>query len=213
MKQTKGPDNAAAHTEEWNLTEEFVPAPAVVDEAKIRQAVTMILEAVGEDPDREGLRDTPARVARMYADILSGLHQNPGDVLATRFHVDHEEFVLIKDIPFYSLCEHHLLPFFGVAHVAYLPHDGVVTGLSKLARLVDLIAKRPQLQERMTNEVADTLEYELKARGVFIMVEAEHLCMSMRGIRKPGSRTVTTASRGEFKTNASLREELLQAVH
>ena len=196
----------------WNFDEDLVTPSSAVDEEKIRRAVHMILEAVGEDPTREGLVDTPARVARMYAEIFAGLRQNPSDVLATRFHVDHDEMVLVKDIPFYSLCEHHLLPFFGVAHVAYLPTSGEVTGLSKLARLVELVARRPQVQERMTNQIVDALEQELQAVGSFAMLEAEHLCMSMRGIQKPGSRTVTVASRGIFKSNTVMRDELLRAI-
>lgn len=212
MTEAKLPNNLANPENEWNLDDSFLAASQNIDEEKVRQAVSMILEAVGEDPEREGLVETPARVARMYSEIFSGLKKNPGDVLATRFHVDHEEMVLVKDIPFYSLCEHHLLPFFGVAHVAYLPNSGVVTGLSKLARLVDLVARRPQVQERMTNQIADALEEELKPVGVLAMLEAEHLCMSMRGIQKPGSRTVTVASRGLLKTDSAMREELMRAI-
>lgn len=211
MKEGNLPEDIAAQSPNWDLTEEFVPA-VMVDHEKIRRAVRMILEAVGEDPDREGLIDTPDRVARMYGEILAGLHQDPAQVLTTRFHIDHDEFVLVKDIPFYSVCEHHLLPFFGVAHVAYFPQNGVVTGLSKLARLVDVVAKRPQVQERMTNDIADILQRELMARGTLAVIEAEHLCMSMRGIQKPGSRTVTVASRGEFKTNRARREEVLNRL-
>ena len=170
-----------------------------VNHKKVEQAVRMILEAIGENPDREGLRDTPARVARMYEEIFAGLHHDPSESLSARFHVYHDEMVLVKDIPFYSSCEHHLLPFFGEAHVAYLPRHGVVTGLSKLARLVDVVAKRPQIQERMTNIIADTLDNDLDAVGVLVVIEAEHLCMTMRGIKKPGSKTVTVASRGEYE--------------
>ncbi|PSR23678.1 MAG: GTP cyclohydrolase I FolE [Sulfobacillus acidophilus] len=183
-----------------------------MDQEKIRRAVSMILEAIGEDPTREGLQETPSRVARMYTEICAGLHQEGRDVLATRFHVDHDEVVLVKDIHFYSLCEHHLLPFFGVAHVAYLPNRGMVTGLSKLARLVEVYARRPQVQERMTNQIADILEEELSAVGTFVMVQAEHLCMSMRGIQKPGSHTVTTAARGDFNTRPELRSEILRLI-
>lgn len=183
-----------------------------VDEEKIQRAVTMILEAVGEDPTRDGLIDTPARVARMYREIFSGLHTDPARELSARFEVEHDDLVLVRDIPFYSVCEHHLIPFFGHAHVAYLPTEGVVTGLSKLARLVDVVAKKPQVQERMTHEIAETLSRELSAAGVFVLVEAEHLCMSMRGIRKPGSSTVTTASTGIYSTDAVKRQELLQLI-
>ncbi|SDW21445.1 GTP cyclohydrolase I [Alicyclobacillus hesperidum] len=183
-----------------------------IDMARIEQAVRTILEAVGEDPDREGLIDTPARVARMYAEIFAGLHQDPREELSARFHVEHGEMVLVRDIPFYSMCEHHLLPFFGTAHVAYLPHANVVTGLSKLARLVDVVAKRPQVQERMTNEIADVLVSELQAEGVLVVVDAEHLCMNMRGIRKPGSRTMTLAARGRYEEDVRMREEVLQMI-
>ncbi|WP_242968290.1 GTP cyclohydrolase I FolE [Sulfobacillus sp. hq2] len=189
-----------------------ITAAHSVDRQKIEAAVRMILEAVGEDPTREGLLETPARVARMYEEIFSGLHRDPAETLSARFHVDHNEVVLVKDIPFYSACEHHLLPFFGAAHVAYLPRHGVVTGLSKLARLVDLVAKRPQIQERMTNIVADTLEQELDAEGVMVVIEAEHLCMTMRGIKKPGSKTVTIASRGTYE-ESSRQMEILRLLN
>lgn len=183
-----------------------------IDTAKIEVAVQMILEAIGEDPTREGLLDTPARVARMYSEIFEGLRKDAGQELSTKFHVEHGEMVFVRDIPFYSMCEHHLLPFFGTANVAYLPHNNVVTGLSKLARLVDVVAKRPQVQERMTNEIADALANELEADGVMVVVDAEHLCMNMRGIKKPGSRTMTLASRGRYETDLQLREEVLQIV-
>ncbi|MCL5116878.1 MAG: GTP cyclohydrolase I FolE [Firmicutes bacterium] len=172
----------------------------------------MILEAVGENPERDGLLDTPARVARMYTEIFSGLHQDAREVLATRFQVDHDEVVLVRDIPFYSACEHHLLPFYGVAHVAYLPTGGVITGLSKLARLVDAYARRPQVQERMTDQIAETLEQELQPAGVLVMVEAEHLCMAMRGVQKPGSRTATISTRGVFRQEAQKRDEVLRLI-
>jgi GTP cyclohydrolase IA len=180
-----------------------------VDHAKIREAVRMILEAVGEDPDREGLRDTPARVARMYEEVFAGLHKNPADELNTFFNEHHDELVLVRDIPFYSMCEHHLVPFFGVAHVAYIPSKGRVTGLSKLARLVETVARRPQLQERITNLIADAVVEKLDPLGVAVYVEAEHLCMAMRGVNKPGSRTVTTAVRGIYKEDAQARSEIL----
>ncbi|WP_327077687.1 GTP cyclohydrolase I FolE [Alicyclobacillus vulcanalis] len=183
-----------------------------VDTARIEQAVRMILEAIGEAPEREGLADTPARVARMYQEIFAGLHRDPKEELSARFHVEHRDVVIVRDIPFYSMCEHHLLPFFGFAHVAYRPHDHVVTGLSKLARLVDVVAKKPQVQERMTNEIADALDEALAAEGVLVVVEAEHLCMSMRGIRKPGSRTTTIAQRGCYEESAAQREEVLHLI-
>lgn len=169
-----------------------------VNQEKIQLAVRMILEAVGEDPDREGLRDTPDRVARMYAEVFAGLRQNPADVLSARFEVGESELVLVRDIPFYSMCEHHLVPFYGKAHIAYVPRDGVVTGLSKLARLLEVYARRPQVQERLTVEVADTLYRELNAHGVFVMLQATHMCMSMRGVQKPGSSTLTKATRGNL---------------
>ncbi|MFD1673403.1 GTP cyclohydrolase I FolE [Alicyclobacillus fodiniaquatilis] len=187
-------------------------AVRTVDAAKIEEAVRMILSAVGEDPNREGLLDTPSRVARMYEEIFAGLHRDPRAELSARFHVEHNEVVFVRDIPFYSMCEHHLLPFFGVAHVAYLPQDNVVTGLSKLARLVDTVAKRPQVQERMTNEIADVLYEELNPRGVMVVIDGEHLCMSMRGIQKPGSRTMTLAARGRYEEDVRLREEILRML-
>jgi GTP cyclohydrolase I len=211
MTERKLPHKLASQAD-WDVAQELLDAAPAIDQEKIRRAVSMILEAVGEDLTREGLQETPNRVARMYTEIFAGLHQDGRDVLATRFHVDHEELVLVKDIHFYSLCEHHLLPFFGVAHVAYLPNRGVVTGLSKLARLVEVYARRPQVQERMTNQIADVLDEELKALGVFVMVQAEHLCMSMRGIQKPGSRTVTTAARGVFNSRPELRNEMLGLI-
>lgn len=185
------------------------PARGPVDHARIEAAVRELLIAVGEDPDRDGLLDTPARVARSYAEIFSGLSQDPGTVLGTTFDVDHDEMILVKDIEMFSVCEHHLVPFHGVAHVAYIPGaDGRITGLSKIARLVDVFAKRPQVQERLTTQVADALVNELGARGVLVVVEAEHLCMSMRGVRKPGSRTVTSAVRGVMRDGATRAEAM-----
>lgn len=182
------------------------------DKAKLEEAVRMILEAVGEDPDREGLLDTPQRVARMYEEVFSGLHKDPAEELNAIFNEEHDEVVLVRDIPFYSMCEHHLVPFFGKAHVAYLPKNGQVTGLSKLARLVETIARQPQLQERITSTVADTLMDKLLAQGAIVMIEAEHMCMSMRGVNKPGSRTVTTAVRGIYKENKDAREEVFSLM-
>ena len=184
-----------------------------IDLLRIEQAVREILLAIGEDPDRPGLRDTPARVARAYTEVFAGLWQDPGEVLATTFDEDHDELVLVKDIPMYSTCEHHLVPFHGVAHIGYIPgDDGRVTGLSKLARLVEVYARRPQVQERMTSQIADALDGVLKPRGVLVVIEAEHLCMAMRGIRKPGSRTVTSAVRGIFRENAATRSEAMSLI-
>jgi GTP cyclohydrolase I len=184
-----------------------------VDHARAEAAIRELLEAVGEDPDRPGLQDTPARVARAYAETFAGLWQDPGEVLATTFDEDHDELVLVKDIPMYSTCEHHLVPFHGVAHVGYIPGiDGRVTGLSKLARLVEVYARRPQVQERMTSQIADALSDVLKPRGALVVIEAEHLCMAMRGIRKPGSRTVTSAVRGIFRANPATRSEAMALI-
>ncbi|KZM35181.1 GTP cyclohydrolase 1 [Oerskovia enterophila] len=187
-------------------------APADVpeyDEERARAAVRELLLAVGEDPDREGLQETPSRVARAYREIFAGLRQEPSDVLTTMFDLGHEEMVLVKDIEVYSTCEHHLVPFHGVAHVGYIPNvDGRITGLSKLARLVDVFARRPQVQERLTSQIADALVENLAPRGVIVVVECEHLCMSMRGVRKPGSRTVTSAVRGQMRDGATRAEAM-----
>ncbi len=169
-----------------------------------------ILLAIGEDPDRDGLLRTPTRVADMFTEIFSGLQEDPAEHLTVRFDADHDEMVMVRDIALYSLCEHHLVPFVGQAHVAYIPgDDGRITGLSKLARLVDGFAHRPQVQERLTTEIADTIDEVLRPKGVLVVIEAEHLCMSMRGVRKPGSLTVTSAVRGLFKTNAATRAEAM----
>ena len=173
----------------------------MIDQEKIRTAVEMILEAIGEDPGREGLKGTPDRVARMYADIFRGLHESPGKHMECVFHEEHDEMILVKDIPFYSMCEHHLVPFVGIAHVAYIPRDGRVTGLSKLTRVVDSIAKKPQLQERLTKQINETITEHLKPLGAAIVVEAEHLCMSMRGVKKPGAKTITSSVSGIFRTD------------
>jgi GTP cyclohydrolase I len=183
------------------------------DAARVEAAVRELLIGVGEDPDREGLRDTPARVARAYAEQFSGLGRDPCEVLRTTFDEGHDEMVLVKDIELWSLCEHHLVPFFGTAHVGYIPNEkGEITGLSKLARLVDLYAKRPQVQERLTTQVADALESVLSPRGVIVVVEAEHLCMSMRGVRKPGAKTITSAVRGLFRDSVSTRAEAMSLL-
>ena len=184
-----------------------------IDLPRIERAVREILAAIGEDPDRDGLVDTPARVARAYAEQFSGLSQDPEDVLGTVFDADHDELILVRDIEVYSTCEHHLVPFFGRAHVAYIPNEkGQITGLSKLARLVDVYARRPQVQERMTSQIADALMRVLEPRGALVVIEAEHLCMSMRGVRKPGAKTVTSAVRGSIRDNASTRAEAMSLL-
>jgi GTP cyclohydrolase I len=183
------------------------------DQARAEAAVRELLCAIGEDPDRQGLRDTPARVARSYQEIFAGLYTNPDDVLNTTFDEQHDELVLVKEIPMYSTCEHHLVAFHGVAHVGYIPgEDGRVTGLSKIARVVDLYAKRPQVQERLTGQIADSMMRKLDPRGVIVVVEAEHLCMAMRGVRKPGAITTTSAVRGQFKTDNASRAEALDLI-
>jgi GTP cyclohydrolase I len=180
-----------------------------IDFARAEAAVRELLIAVGEDPDREGLVDTPARVARAYAETFAGLRMTPEDVLSTTFSIAHDEMIIVRDIEVYSTCEHHLVPFHGVAHVGYIPaRDGRVTGLSKIARLVEVFARRPQVQERLTTQIADALVEHLEAQGVIVVVEAEHLCMSMRGVRKPGSRTITSAVRGQLRDPATRAEAM-----
>jgi GTP cyclohydrolase IA len=180
-----------------------------VDHARAEAAVRELLIAIGEDPDRDGLQETPARVARAYGEFFAGLAVDPAQVLSKTFEIDHEELILVRDIEVYSMCEHHLVPFHGVAHVGYIPSkDGRVTGLSKLARLVEMYARRPQVQERLTTQVADALCTHLGAQGVIVVVECEHLCMSMRGIRKPGSRTITSAVRGQLRDPATRAEAM-----
>ena len=192
-------------------SEESLPE---IDQPRIARAIREILLAIGEDPERDGLADTPARVARAYAEQFAGLRQRPEDVLTKVFDADHDEMVLVRDIELYSTCEHHLVPFFGVAHIGYIPNEkGQITGLSKLARLVDTYARRPQVQERMTSQIADALVANLEPRGVIVVIEAEHLCMSMRGVRKPGARTVTSAVRGVFRSSARTRAEAMSLVH
>jgi len=182
------------------------------DHDKLQAAVRLILEAIGEDPDREGLLDTPKRVAKMYEEVFSGIHDEPSKYLSTVFGEEHEELVLVKDIGFYSMCEHHLVPFFGKAHVGYIPRGGKVTGLSKLARTVEAVAKRPQLQERITKDVAEALVENLDPHGVIVVIEAEHMCMTMRGVKKPGAKTVTSAVRGVFAEDAAARAEVLALI-
>ena len=182
------------------------------DRKKIEQAVENIIEAIGEDPNREGLIDTPKRVAEMYEEIFKGLKEDPAEQLEVLFTEQHDEMILVKDIPFYSLCEHHFLPFLGKAHVAYVPMNGRVTGLSKLARIVELYARRPQMQERLTTQIANLLMEKLDPDGVAVVIEAEHLCISMRGINKPGSSTVTSAVRGCFREDEKTRTEVLSFI-
>jgi GTP cyclohydrolase I len=186
--------------------------PTLIDSARIEAAVREILLAVGEDPDREGLRETPGRVARMYAEMFAGLHSDPRIHLSRKFTQKYDEMVVVKEIDFASMCEHHLLPFIGKAHVAYLP-NGKIVGLSKIPRVVEALAARPQVQERMTEQIADLLMNELDARGVAVILEANHTCMSIRGVRKPGSITTTSAMRGTFRTNPATRSELLALIH
>lgn len=184
-----------------------------MDRAKIERAVRMIIEAIGDDPEREGVQDTPARVAAMYEEIFAGIGRDPQELITVVRGAEHDEMIMVKDIPLYSVCEHHLLPWVGTAHVAYIPSkDGRITGLSKIARVVDLCAKRLQVQERLTTEIADAIERALEPRGVFVVIEAEHLCMTMRGIRKPGSRTVTSAVRGLFRSDARTRQEAMNLI-
>lgn len=185
-----------------------------VDLDRISAAVREILIAIGEDPDRDGLQNTPARVARMYAEVFAGMREDPQRHLQVMFEADHDEMIMVRDISLTSMCEHHLVPFMGKAHVAYIPGtDGRVTGLSKIARLVDAYAKRPQVQERLTSQIADELERTLQPRGVLVVIEAEHLCMSMRGVRKPGSTTVTSAVRGLFRENTATRSEAMRFLN
>ncbi len=184
-----------------------------IDKEKIARAVKDILEAIGENPDREGLKDTPKRIANMYEEIFRGMSQNAKQHLEIYFQDEHhEELVLVKDIPFHSMCEHHLVPFFGEAHIAYLPKGGRLTGLSKLARVVETVSRRPQLQERLTTNVADTIMEVLSPFGVVVIVEAEHMCMTMRGVKKAGSKTVTSAIRGAFRKDIAAREEVMDLI-
>jgi GTP cyclohydrolase I len=187
--------------------------PVGFDEAKVIEGVRLILEGIGEDPGREGIKRTPERVARMYREILGGMGHDPEEVVTVIEGADHDEMIMVRDIPLQSLCEHHLIPFNGRAHVAYIPNrDGRITGLSKIARLVDLLSKRLQVQERLTTEIADALDRALRPRGVFVVIEAEHLCMTMRGVKKPGSVTVTSAVRGLFRTDARTRQEAMTHI-
>jgi GTP cyclohydrolase I len=185
----------------------------VINEAEIKQAVTSIIKAIGEDPGREGLLDTPKRVAEMYTELFSGLYKNPGEELSVDFEVGHREMVILRDIPFYSMCEHHLLPFFGITHLGYIPNaEGRVVGVSKLARVVEIVARRPQLQERMTSQIADAIYEGINPDGVGVVIQAEHLCMVMRGIKKPGSSIITSAVRGTFRSNSTTRAEFFSLL-
>ncbi len=184
-----------------------------MDKKLIEEGVRLILKGIGEDLEREGLKDTPRRVADMYEEIFSGINQDPSEAVKTMFDENHDEIIVIKDIPFYSICEHHMIPFIGKAHVAYIPNiKGEIAGLSKITRLIDIVAKRPQVQERLTTIVADTLVAKLEARGVLVIVEAEHLCMSMRGVKKPKTITITSAVRGLFRRNAASRAEAFALI-
>jgi GTP cyclohydrolase IA len=188
-----------------------IEVQVLVDNDAVVESVRKLLVAIGEDPDREGLADTPRRIAEMYREVFAGLDQDPTKVLSVGFEEGHEEMVVVRDIPFYSMCEHHFLPFHGVAHVGYIP-KGRVVGISKLARAVDIFAKRPQVQERLTSQIADALMEVLRPRGAAVVVEAEHLCMTMRGVKKPGSKVVTSAMRGIFRTKAATRNEFMSIL-
>ncbi|MFC2001315.1 GTP cyclohydrolase I FolE [Chloroflexota bacterium] len=185
----------------------------MLDETKVENSIVSIIEAIGEDPNREGLTDTPRRVAEMYAELFMGMGKDPRAELTVGFEVGHREMVIVKDIPFYSMCEHHLLPFYGVAHIGYIPNaDGRIVGISKLARVVEIIARRPQLQERMTTEIAEAIADGIKAAGVAVVIQAEHLCMIMRGIKKPGSNVITSAIRGAFQRRPASRAEFFSLI-
>lgn len=183
-----------------------------IDKPKIEQAVRMILEAIGEDPEREGLVNTPSRVARMYEELFAGLHEDPSEHLKVFFTEHHDQMIIVKDIPLYSVCEHHLVPFVGKAHVVYMPREGKLIGLSKIARVVEVFARRPQVQERLTYQIAETFMEVLKPYGVMVVIEAEHMCMSMRGVRKPGTTTITSAVRGRFEKDNRSRSEALSLI-
>jgi GTP cyclohydrolase IA len=195
------------------MDHDLLDEPEGFDRKMIEEGVRLILEGIGEDPDRGGLRETPSRVARMYEELFAGVGKDASQLVTVVEGADHDEMIMVRDIPLASFCEHHLIPFSGKAHVAYIPNkDQQITGLSKIARVVDLLAKRPQVQERLTTEIADTLDAALSPRGVFVVIEAEHLCMTMRGIKKPGSVTVTSAVRGLFRTDARTRQEAMQHI-
>jgi GTP cyclohydrolase I len=214
---TQSEDHASVDLTSEDLARDLVsaalPAPGHFDAARVEAAVRELLIGIGEDPDREGLRETPARVSRAYQETVAGLGQDPLEVLSTVFDEGHDEMVLVRDITMVSLCEHHLLPFYGKAHVGYIPNaGGQITGLSKLARLVDVFARRPQVQERLTTQIAEALQEALQPRGVIVVIEAEHLCMSIRGVRKAGALTITSAVRGQFRTSAATRSEAMSLI-
>ena len=206
-------DLEGSNLDSSDLDDAITPVPqGAIDLPRIEAAVREILLAVGENPERDGLKGTPARVARAYEEAFKGLHQDPAELLATTFDIGHQELVMVRDVPFYSMCEHHLVPFYGQAHIGYIPADeGKVTGLSKLARLVDIFAKRPQIQEQLTTEIVDALMTHLRPEGAIVVVEAEHLCMSMRGVSKPGAKTITSAVRGALR-NAATRSEAMSLI-
>ena len=213
VSKTSQPETSHSDPSRADTSHPETALPAI-DLPRISAAVREIIEAIGEDPDREGLSATPERVARMYGELFSGLREDPGEHLTVTFEEGHDEMVMVKDIGVYSMCEHHLVPWMGQAHVAYIPNrDGRITGLSKLARLVDGFCRRPQVQERLTTQVADAIERVLEPRGVLVVVEAEHLCMSMRGVKKPGTTTVTSAVRGLFRECEATRVEALGFIH
>ena len=190
-----------------------LPGGSGFDDAKVEQGVRLILEGIGEDPERGGLRETPARVARMYREVFAGIGRDASQLVTVVEGADHDEMIMVRDIPLFSVCEHHLIPFSGKAHVAYIPNKAQqITGLSKIARVVDLLSKRPQVQERLTTQIAEALDTALEPRGVFVVIEAEHFCMTMRGIKKPGAQTVTSAVRGLFRTDARTRTEAMQHI-
>ena len=192
---------------------DLLEAPEEFDAKKVEEGVRLILEGIGEDPERGGLRETPARVARMYEEIFAGVGKDASQIVTVVEGADHDEMIMVRDIPLYSVCEHHLIPWVGKAHVAYIPNKAQqITGLSKIARVVDLLAKKPQVQERLTTEIADAIDQALQPRGVFVVIEAEHLCMTMRGIKKPGSITVTSAVRGLFRSDARTRQEAMDHI-
>ncbi|AGM99126.1 GTP cyclohydrolase I FolE [Streptococcus iniae] len=184
----------------------------MIDYEKAKKAIYDLLEAIGENPEREGLLDTPKRVAKMYAQVFSGMEEDPKDQFTAVFSEGYDDLIIVKDIPFHSMCEHHLLPFYGKAHLAYLPNDGKVTGLSKLARAVEVASQRPQLQERLTGQIADAMQEALQPKGILVMLEAEHMCMNMRGVKKSGSKTVTLMTRGIYQEDSQLRKEVLELI-
>jgi GTP cyclohydrolase I len=207
-----GPCADSATRKAGQKTKPQTSAPQAMDLEKVALGVRMILEGIGEDVNREGLLDTPARVARLYEELCYGINVQPASEVTVTFNEETEDLVLVKDIPFASICEHHLVPFIGVAHVAYLPSQGRITGLSKLARVVEIAARRPQVQERMTKQVVEAIVQELQPQGALVVLEAEHMCMSIRGVKKPGSKTVTSAARGSFKQDSAARAEIMSLI-